>query len=307
MEKARKMEHIRILFCVLMSVGMVLLAEGSGEKEILFPEIAALVTGAWAAGKQPWKTNRFQIVVLMTISAVAGVVLVRFVPVGRYGKVLLGYLFVGFCLSVAKSGLAPMISACILPVLMGTESWVYPISVGVMAAIIAVGQSLMEGAGLRDAAVYLPVERAARDAALYWGKRAVVLAVLVALPIFTGQIFFIAPPLIVLFTEFSEPVSPLRQVPVRIWLVTAGAAFAGSIARMILCTGFGLPLTVAAIVGILAVFAIFRVAGRMFPPAGALALLPLIIPESSLIFFGAEVAVGAGVLIVAAMGLFRKP
>ena len=306
MEQRKTAETLRILFCIVMCIAMVMTAELTRQKEILFPEIAALVTGAWAAEKQFWKTNKVQMVVLMTISACAGAALVRYMDTGLYEKLLLGYGFAGLCLSLAGSGLAPMISACILPVMMGEGSLLYPVSVFVMTCIIALGQKLMERHCLREETVYEPVRKHAGKWLVYWALRTLVLAILIIIPVLLEQPFFIAPPLLVLFTEFSEPESPARKAPVKIWLVTVGAAFVGSLGRLFLCSLIGLPFTVAAVFGVSVTFLLFRLAGKMFPPAAALSLLPLILPEKSLLLYGAEVSAGAAVLILAATECFPK-
>lgn len=302
----RKQNMIRMILCIIMSIAMVLVSELLGEKEILFPEIVALLTGAWAAKKQPWEVTRWQMVLLMAISSVVGVVLVRYVPFPLYGEVLIGYLFVGLCLSIFKSGLAPMISACILPVLMGTESWIYPISVTVMTLMIVGGQKVMEMTGLRQKEEYHPVARPAAESTLYWISRAVLLLLIVIMPIYMSQIYFVAPPLIVVFTEFSNPKSGLRKMPVRIWAMTAAAAFCGAFSRIILCQSLGLPLTAAAVMSVICVFVIFHVGGKPFPPAGALAFLALIIPENALLIYGVEAAIGGAIFLSAAMLVFRE-
>ena len=43
-----------------------------------------------------------------------------------------------------RTNFIPIISACILPIYMRTDSWVYSIAVSVMALLIIVGQWFME-------------------------------------------------------------------------------------------------------------------------------------------------------------------
>lgn len=43
----------RYIFAAIMAFAMVIIAEISGEKEIIFPEICALTIGAWISEKQP--------------------------------------------------------------------------------------------------------------------------------------------------------------------------------------------------------------------------------------------------------------
>lgn len=63
----------RYLFALTMILLMVAVAELSGEKEIIFPEMAALTIGMWIVDKQVWRVSRARMVALMTAGAVAGV------------------------------------------------------------------------------------------------------------------------------------------------------------------------------------------------------------------------------------------
>lgn len=49
-----------------MVILMVGLAEWAGEKEIIFPEMAALTIGMWVIDKRVWKVRRWQIIWMMT-------------------------------------------------------------------------------------------------------------------------------------------------------------------------------------------------------------------------------------------------
>ena len=48
----------RYIFAGLMAFLMIAIAEISGEKEIIFPEICALTIGAWISEQQPWNCNK---------------------------------------------------------------------------------------------------------------------------------------------------------------------------------------------------------------------------------------------------------
>ena len=71
----------RYLFGILMAISMVLLAEISGEKEIIFPEICALTIGAWICEQQPWAVNKRRIFALMSVAGLIGVLIVHNFPV----------------------------------------------------------------------------------------------------------------------------------------------------------------------------------------------------------------------------------
>lgn len=59
---------------------MVGLAEWTDEKEILFPEMTALIIGLLIIDKRVWNVKRWQIILLMTLGAAVGICIVRYSP-----------------------------------------------------------------------------------------------------------------------------------------------------------------------------------------------------------------------------------
>ena len=51
----------RYILAIAMTVVMFLIAQISGQKEIIFPEVLAIMTGAWIAKRQPWNVNKKRI------------------------------------------------------------------------------------------------------------------------------------------------------------------------------------------------------------------------------------------------------
>lgn len=114
----------RYLFGVLMAISMVWLAELSGEKEIIFPEICALTIGAWVSEQQPWAVNKRRIFWLMSAAAWFGVLIVRYCPLPLILQVCICFAFSGSILTACQTNFVPIISACILPVYLKTTSFV---------------------------------------------------------------------------------------------------------------------------------------------------------------------------------------
>ncbi|MDO5293213.1 MAG: hypothetical protein Q4F05_10720 [bacterium] len=306
MKNEKKNHLICIAVSIMVSVLMVLVAEVSGEKEILFPEIVALTTGAIACKRQPWIVSKWQLVCLMTISAILGIAMNRMLPIPLFGKIILAYAVVGTSLIVTGCSLAPMISACILPLFMGTTSIVYPIAVSILCIIIVVLQFLLERAGMRE---YRPYEKPTipyRQQFLHWSVLLVLVAASSILPVYTGYLFFVAPPLLVLFTEFANVDAAPRKAPFMIFLVTGLGAFTGVLCRYIICVRFGMHLTVAALVAAILINIMFAITKKPFPPAGAITFLPFIIPESNLLAYPFQVCAGTSILIAMALYIFRE-
>lgn len=285
---------------------MVLAAELSGEKEILFPEIVALTTGAIACKRQPWEVSKSKLVTLMTLSAVMGIGMNRMLSCSLFIKVVIAYGIVGLSLTMAKCSLAPMISACILPLFMGTTSVIYPIAVSVMSCIIVAVQFLLERIGFREYRPYHKIILPYKEQLTHWGLLLAGVALCSVVPTYSGYLFFVAPPLLVLFTEFSNVGAAPRKAPFMIFLVTGLGAFTGVLSRYIICVRLGLGLTVAAIIAAIIINGIFVLTKKPFPPAGAITFLPFIIPESGLLGYPFQVCTGSFLLIALAFYIFRE-
>ena len=165
----RSEKHTRLLryFCaLLMIVAMVGVAELLEEKEIIFPEMAALTIGMWIVDKRVWRVNRVQMITLMTTGALAGVCIVRYSPFPLFINIPAAFIFAACCLLFSRTTLIPQISACMLPVLLRTESWVDPAAVFCMSLIIVSGQYLMERGKIRYSISHTPVHKNFRKEAL---------------------------------------------------------------------------------------------------------------------------------------------
>ena len=57
---------------------MIVIAELSGEKEIIFPEICALTIGAWISERQPWNCNKRKMFFLVSVSSLFGMLTAKY-------------------------------------------------------------------------------------------------------------------------------------------------------------------------------------------------------------------------------------
>ena len=69
-------KKIPLLCAVLVVTMMVAISEWTGEREILFPEISAIVTGAFVSPKFSWNTNFMRMLLLLCVSAILGTAIV---------------------------------------------------------------------------------------------------------------------------------------------------------------------------------------------------------------------------------------
>ena len=286
------------------AVGMMFLATRLAEEpEMLFPEVGALAVGLVVVDKRVWSVRGWAAPLLMAMAALLGVSMVRYVCLPLAVQLLIGFASVATLLTVSRSGLAPAISACLLPILTGVTSWLYPLSVLGVTAVLVGMQWALERLGLRHelpAAVavepYVPCVRSLKT----WGACLMALAPVLAFFQWVDWRFAMAPPLVVTFVEFATSRSGLRMRPLLTWGLLVGAASIGSAARL---SCGGLPVEVVAAVVFVLILLLFRAARKPFAPAAAIALVPFILPESEVAWFVLRVAAGAGSLILLAKGI----
>lgn len=307
--KVEVLKRIRIeryLFGIIMAFVMVFVAEICDEAEIIFPEICALTIGAWISEQQPWMTNKRRIFILMSLAALFGVLVVKFCSFELIFQVCLCFAFTGFILTLFRTNFVPIISACILPVYLRTSSWIYPISVSFMSLIIILAQWLMEKYHFRPVNDFVPCKFDIKKQVIKWTKLLVVFGVIALIPFKTHQIYFLAPPLIVMFTELSNTKSPARTKPFYIIGLMTFASFVGCFLRLLLNEFLGLPLFVCTAFACIILFFALDKLKIYFPPAGAILLIPMILDKSLLVRFPAEVFIGAVILCFCALVLFRE-
>lgn len=287
------------VFVVLMCVA----ASAIGCDELLFPETCAILCGAWMQPRQAWNVDRPRMFVLMASGAVFGLLLNLLVPGPVWGRAVVGYAFAAAMMCALGADMTPMLSAVILPVLLGTRSWVYPAAVVAIVALIEGGQVLLERTGLREPVAYRVYRQTPRVALREWGGRLGVFAVLSAPAYFTGNPFFAVPPLLVAYTELTRPDMTLRLRPVRAWAILALAGLIGGMGRNVVeLAGLPLPL----VVGVCFVLLVLAWDGLRvwLPPAGAAMLLAFLVPYGGFWTYAAEVAIGSAVWVAAAVCLF---
>lgn len=295
---------IKDLLAVAFGTLMVLTSELLRTPAILFPEILALLTGMWVTPRMPWRVRRWEIPPLMTVCAVWGAALSRWSPLGTAWTICIAFAGAALLLLAVRSTLLPVLSACILPILLGEHSWVYPVAVAVMTVLLCLGQTLLERFQLRKPQTPETWHWNGREEALRWPVAIGTVTALAAVGVSLGVPCVAAPPLAVLLSELSFRESPAAPFSMQIWAGTVCCAAAGALARWVLCVRLGLPLTVAALAASAMAMAIFALLRRPFPPSAALALLPLLLPETLISTYPAQVAVG-GLICLLAAGCIR--
>lgn len=294
----------------LCALGMILLMVGVSEwlqeKEILFPEMAALTIGMWIVDKRVWRVRRWHLLALMTMGACVGVLIVCYSVLPLVLNIALAFLCAAVCLVFARASLFPLISACVLPVLLGTDSWVYPLSVFVMCLVVIVVQKLMEKGGLRGKVVYEPVSRNLKKEVLRWASLLLSVLAVSFLAVYSSCSYLIIPPLLVSFVEFTNSTAGFRNRPLLTVLLLVFGALVGVIFQLLGHCYLGLPETIVALGIFIVLFTLFEWLGKFFAPVGALALIPMLLPSETLIWLPLQVMAGACLFIAIGLVFFQQ-
>lgn len=193
-----------------------------------------------------------------------------------------------------------------LPVLLKTESWVYPLSVFVLTVIIIVAQRWMEYLGMRKPITYEPVERHWTMDSFRWLSLMISVFVVACLAVYTSNFYFIIPPLMVAYAEFVNSKAGFRNRPVLTVLLLFVGSLVGTVFQLIGYYYLGLPETVVALFSFIVLFTLFEWLGKFFAPVGAMALIPMLLSKEALPWLPFQVLVGATLFIAMGMVFFQQ-
>ena len=299
MSKKSFIKNIIPYISTLLLVGlMVGVAELLNEKEIIFPEITALAVGYMVAQKRSWKVNRKRMFLLITICATVGVLIVRYSGLTLFPQMIIAFSFAQILFMFSGTTFAPFVSAIVLPVMMQTKSFIYPIYTVVLTILVIGFHQLFLKMKIREDEEYIPVMLNSKDDIIDTALRIVCIAIVGFVAIYFDFKFVIAPPLLVAFTEFSRPRNKVRNKPIKTVLVITGCALVGSLSRYLLTIKLELPLTVSALIATLIMLLILTYTKMYMPPVGAITILSMIIPQSSVITYSLQIFVGSVVIIL---------
>ena len=298
------MNVIPWISCVLLVGFMVGLSELLDQREIIFPEITALAIGYVVAPKRSWKVNGRRMWLLITGCAIGGLVIVRFVPVSYYLQIMIAFTIAQILYAVSRTTLAPFVSAIVLPVVLQSDSIVYPIAASLLTLAIVLLHEGLVILEVRQDEEFIPSVNLNKDAVLGTIGRIVCTAILVWISIKMDWIFVISPPLLVAFTEFSRRGHPARKKPLRIVAFMTFAALTGSICRYVLTMRMGMHLMVAAMVATVILLFVVKRSGMFMPPAGAVVILAMLISEDRVMVFPLQILLGITLIMMITILLF---
>lgn len=302
MNKKFIMTNAAALIIVTIMIGA---AELLHENEIIFPEITAIAVGILIAPRRSWQTSKPRILILIALCSIMGILITRFLPIPLTAQLVLAFSAGQLVYLYSKTTFAPLMSAAALPVLIQTKSLIYPASAIILTAIILLALTLLEKLGVKEPQEYAPVPFPQKTDILDMLLRIILMASFSALILKFGFTFAVAPPILVAFTEFSKKGNTAIRKPAKIVLLVTLCAAAGAVCRSLITVYLGLPLTLAAAAAVI-IMLIFLHAFRMYlPPAGALATLPMLIPQDQLSLYPLQIFTGILVFTLLAKFVFQ--
>lgn len=286
---------------------MFIAAQFSGHKEIIFPEIFAIITGCCVAKRSPWNTAKYQIILLTTMSGTAGVLAVKYLALAIYWKILICLLFSEMLLVIFRTNFIPIIPAAIFPIFMNVHSFVYPTAVLILTSLIIFVQELLVKNKYRHQDKYFPKKINRTNDFKRYIKLFCLFGIISIAPMASGLIFLLSPPAVVTFVEIANPMSMNRHRPAKIWEVMFISSLIGAIFRFIFNIWLPLPLIVSALLACIVYFFYCRMENILYPPASGALIMPLILKPAGVLWYQLEVAIGLAVLIPVAIYLFNPP
>lgn len=299
-------EKLKYIIPVVIIALMVEAAIIFHDQEILFPEIAAIAIGTLVSPQLSWKTSRIRILISIMVAAICGMLIVAYVHLPVTYEMVLAYFIGQILLLSSETTFAPMISAIVLPVMLQTRSINYLISAFVFTSLILVVHYFFEKKGLVEVK---PVVFSSM-----WNKEKITIMLARTLLAFIGIVlafrfdfkFAVAPPLLVAFTEFTNPQGKVRKKPMQAILLIFVCALVTSYSRYMLAMQLKMSLIIP--VCVTSMFVIFMIATtKMYiPPAGAIGILAFLIPEDAVIYYPLHVFVGIAMMMLLALVFFRE-
>ena len=304
-EMRQRSSLLRSVVVVLFLTMMAVVAEISNQREIIFPEAGALCVGLWLMPKAVWNVRIRQVPLLLTAAALIGLGINLLLPVCFEVRFAVAFCAVALMLRIVRCNMFPVVSAAMLPVLIGTTSWVYPVSVLVISLLLAVGRVWLPQT---DRTEYHPYNW------LHWLKLAAALCLFLAIEYILTTLnsklstlnYTMVPPLVVTMIEFANRKSGFRERPWTILGLIVAAAVVGTFSEWGLHRIIGLPMAVGTLISAIVMLLLFH-SFKPFAPALAIAMVPMILPDTALLWFPLLATVGGAYFIGAGMVIPSRP
>jgi len=301
-----KQVTIGSIFMIVVLTLMVFLSEITEEKEIIFPEVAALCVGSFLLPHIMWKSSYLKMILYIALCASLGVLIVKFLLIPLWIQFTIGFILAQLIFFVSGTGLAPMISAMVLPILIQTESPIYIVSAILLTALVVLFTILHSKFVLRERKetkiVKIPLKEFIPSSIFR-----VLLSTIVVFLCTHFNLkykFCVAPPLLVAFTEMTtnKHAPGLKRPATTIFLFTL-CALIGAASRYLVTSilKWKIPLTFSTIITTVGIIVLMKGIRLPFAPAAAMGILAMLIPKDIVLIYPLEVAAGISIWTIGAL------
>jgi hypothetical protein len=274
-------EAIALLYIAIVAE----VAFATGAFYIMFPELGALSHDIFTRPRGSWASAPVLLVITPVMTAMLGTLVTRSLPYG-YLSVMLTVCGALTIVLALRSPIAPAISAGLLPLALGVTSLWYPPGIVFGTILLAVLSSVwkrMSDDPFQNETAASEDEDTASGAESYWPLLPLMVLVLAAISVvkLTNLRFVLFPPLVVIGFEMFVHTKrcPWATRYLSLPIVCMLTATGGLLCRRYLGVGPAGSITSMAI-GIL----VLRIFDLHVPPALAVALLPQVIDQPTMLY-----------------------
>lgn len=301
-----------IPLAVLLVVVMCVISEYIGEKELMFPEVSALVISAWLTKRSTSQNKSLHFWLSPTLAAVTGMVILKLFPYSPLLMIAVAFILVAMQLTFMNSEIYPALSAAILPILLHTESWYYPLSVCIFTGIIACVKKTIYISSKKENRM---IEKSSKETLklkfsssnlIQWGALLICVLLVSAFALYFHCNYIVAPPLIVTFVELAKRNGKTKHNIALIFVSLVLAAFSGVICFYLICHVLRLPVWISAGLSVTCVLIAFYFLDFSWAPTAAIATLPVLVPAESLWMYPFEVLTGCFIFLLINMFWMKK-
>lgn len=277
------------------------------DKAVIYPPAAAMLLGLIIKERQPWHVSPWNIPVLLTSSALVGIILAARLEAYPVTALSLGFLLTGALLLITEATLFPTLATCLLPIVLHNTSWTYPASVLMLSTLTILISTLITREGWRQTAIpsFHIARRISMGKVRHWLLMWISMLPLLIAAQQLHKNALISPPLIVVLVSLCQPDDRKHRHPRRVLATIFLSSCSGAFCRMALLDGLSMPLYIVLPLAMVLSLIVMNHMRLIMPPIAALSLLPFALSGNVLIF-PLLVSAGAAYMLLCTRTEVRK-
>lgn len=277
------------------------------DKAVIYPPAAAMLLGLIIKERQPWHVSPWSIPVLLTLSALVGIILAARLEAYPVTALSLGFLLTGALLLITEATLFPTLATCLLPIVLHTTSWMYSASVLTLSTLTILISTVITRGGWRQSAMpsFHTASRISIGKVRHWLLMWISMLPLLIAAQQLHKGALIAPPLIVVLVSLCQPDDRKHRHPRRVLATIFLSSCCGVFCRMVLLDGLSMPLYIVMPFAMALSLIVMNHMRLIMPPIAALSLLPFAL-SGNVLLFPLLVSAGAAYMLLCTRTEVRK-